>query len=243
VLRIRGPKGTTVELTILREGETEPLVIAVVRDRIEIPSVDDVRLLEEEGAAEVGYLALTEFALDTKPELDSALQELRASGARALIVDVRNNPGGFLSTAIDVTSEFIDKGIVVIQEDSRGRAREESARPGGHWLDLPVILLVNRGSASASEILAGAIRDHDRGLLVGDTTFGKGSVQNVHTLSDESQLRVTVAVWRTPDGNLIHKQGIEPDVAIEITKEDREADRDPQLERAIAEAERLLAES
>ena len=243
VLLIRGPKGTTVELTILREDETEPLVIPVIRDRIEIPSVDDVRILTEEGAPEVGYLALTEFALDTKTELEEAMAVLRSQGAEALILDVRNNPGGFLTTAIEVTSEFVDEGIVVIQEASDGQRRIERARPGGQWLDLPVVVLVNRGSASASEILAGAMRDHGRGLLVGETTFGKGSVQNVHTLSDESQLRVTVAVWLTPNGDLIHQKGIEPDVAVEITKEDREAELDPQMDRAIQEAKALIGGS
>jgi carboxyl-terminal processing protease len=240
VLLIRGPKGTTVELTIFREGEEDVLTIPVVRDRIEIPSVNQARLLEEEGAPEVGYLQLTEFAADTRVELEKEMDALRAGGAEALIVDVRNNPGGFLSTAIEVSSEFIDEGVIVIQEDNEGHRKREFARPGGHWLDLPVVVLVNRGSASASEILAGAIRDHDRGLLVGDTTFGKGSVQNVHTLSDESQLRVTVAVWLTPDGHLIHEQGIAPDVEIAITDEDREAERDPQLEAAIQSARDLI---
>jgi carboxyl-terminal processing protease len=215
VLLIRGPKGTTVTLTLLREGEAEPLVIPVVRDRIEIPSVNEVRVLEREGAPEVGYLQLTVFAQETKQELDQALEELRSLGARALILDLRNNPGGFLDTAIEVASEFIGDGTIVIQEDNEGHRHEERVMNGGHALDLPLVVLVNQGSASASEIVAGAIRDHARGVIVGETTFGKGSVQNVHSLSDGSQLRVTIAAWLTPNGSLIHQKGITPDVVVE----------------------------
>lgn len=270
VLKIRGPKGTTVELTILREGVDGEIVIPVVRDKIDVPSVNDVRLLEDEGAPELGYLQLTSFAMDTGDELVRAIDELRAEGAQALVLDLRNNPGGYLETAIQVASEFIDEGMIVQQEDSRGQRKVEQARRGGHATDLPLVLLVNRGSASASEIVAGAIRDHERGVIVGETTFGKGSVQNVHELSDGSQLRVTVAVWLTPDGNHIHKKGIEPDVLVEPDEPDEPpsattpnaadgtgapegaeaavapdaADAtDAQLERAIIEARRLLERS
>lgn len=214
VLKIRGPKGTTVVLTILREGVDGELSIPVVRDKIDVPSVNDVRLLEAEGAPELGYVQLTTFAEDTTAELIEALDELRAKGAKALVLDLRNNPGGYLNTAIEVTSQFIDTGIVVQQEDKAGNRRAEGARKGGHALDLPLVVLVNKGSASASEIVAGAMRDHKRAILVGETTFGKGSVQNVHELSDGSQLRVTVAAWLTPDGSHINKVGIEPNVAI-----------------------------
>jgi carboxyl-terminal processing protease len=241
VLRIRGPRGTVVTLSIVREGEPAPLDIAVERARIEIPSVTEARLETAENQPTVGYLRLTEFASDTKQELDRTLDELRRGGAEAMIVDVRNNPGGLLSSAIEVTSEFIGEGVVVIQEDASGARREEKARPGGKWLALPLVLLVNRGSASASEILAGALRDHDRAVLVGETSFGKGSVQNVHDLSDGSELRVTVAVWRTPDGDLIHRRGVEPDIEVAISADDRREERDPQLERAIEEARRLAA--
>lgn len=214
VLKIRGPKGTTVVLTVLRDGVDGELTIPVVRDKIDVPSVNDVRLLEAEGAPEVGYIQLTTFAEDTTAELIEALDELRGKGAKALVLDLRNNPGGYLNTAIEVTSQFIDTGIVVQQEDKAGSRRAEGARKGGHALDLPLVVLVNKGSASASEIVAGAMRDHERAVLVGETTFGKGSVQNVHELSDGSQLRVTVAAWLTPDGSHINKVGIEPNVAI-----------------------------
>jgi len=214
VLKIRGPKGTTVELTILREGVRGELVIKVVRDKIEVPSVNDVRPLEAEGAPEIGYIQITSFAADTGESLTKAIDDLRAAGVKAIVLDLRNNPGGFLNTAIEVASAFVGDGIIVQQEDSRGNRRAEKARGGGHATDIPLVVLVNRGSASASEIVAGAIRDHKRGVLVGEKTFGKGSVQNVHELSDGSELRVTVAAWLTPDGSHIHKQGIEPDVVV-----------------------------
>lgn len=214
VLKIRGPKGSTVVLTIIREGEPDELEISVVRDKIDVPSVNNVHLLEEEGAPTVGYIHLTSFAIESKDEFDKALAELREGGAEALILDLRNNPGGYLSTAIEIASEFIDEGVIVMQENSDKEREAEHARRGGKALDLPVVVLINRGSASASEIVAGAIRDHKRGVLVGETSFGKGSVQNVHKLSDGSELRVTVAAWLTPDGSLIHKLGITPDIEI-----------------------------
>jgi carboxyl-terminal processing protease len=240
VLLIRGPKGSPVVLTIKREDEPELLEISVVRDRIEIPSVSEARILDKEGAPEVGYIQLTVFAEETKAEMDVALDELQQKGAKAIVLDLRNNPGGYLETAIQVASEFLDTGIVVMQEDGQGRKRSESARSDGHATTLPLVVLINKGSASASEIVAGAIRDNKRGLLVGETSYGKGSVQNVHSLSDESQLRVTVAAWLTPNGSHIHKKGIPPDVEVARTAEDAKADKDPQLERAIEEAKKAL---
>lgn len=214
VLKIRGPKGSTVVLTIIREGESAELEISVVRDKIDVPSVNNVHLLEEDGAPKVGYIHLTSFAIESKDEFDKALKELRDGGAEALVLDLRNNPGGYLSTAIEIASEFIDEGVIVMQENSDKERQPEYAKRGGLALDLPVVVLINRGSASASEIVAGAIHDHERGILVGETSFGKGSVQNVHKLSDGSELRVTVAAWLTPDGTLIHKKGITPDVVV-----------------------------
>lgn len=216
VLKIRGPKGSTVELTIVREHEPKPLVFKVVRERIEVPSVTDVKLLDKEGAPELGYLHITSFAEDTEDRLHKALEELRGKGAKALVLDLRNDPGGYLETAIDVASEFISEGVIVMQEDNTGKQEKAMARPGGKATDLPLVVLVNRGSASASEIVAGALRDHKRAIIVGETSFGKGSVQNVHKLSDNSELRVTIAAWLTPKGLKIHKLGIAPDVPMSV---------------------------
>jgi carboxyl-terminal processing protease len=242
VLLIRGPKGSKVVLTIKREGEKDLLDIPVVRDRIEIPSVAEAKVLTDKGAPDIGYVQITTFAEDTKRELDKAIDnDLRAKGAKAIILDLRNNPGGYLDTAIEVASEFIGQGVVVQQEDSQGVRRPDPARGDGHATDLPLVVLINKGSASASEIVAGAIHDYKRGVLVGETSYGKGSVQNVHSLSDKSQLRVTVAAWLTPNGNHIHKKGVEPDVKVERTVDDLKNNRDPQLDRAIKEAQRLVA--
>ncbi|MBK7780178.1 MAG: S41 family peptidase [Ardenticatenia bacterium] len=216
VLKIRGPKGTAVELTIVREGEAKPLIFKLVRERIEVPSVTNIRLLDKEGAPELGYLHITSFAEDTEDRLHKGLEELRAKGAKALVLDLRNDPGGYLETAIDVASEFIAEGVIVMQEDNSGKQEKAMARPGGRATDLPLVVLVNRGSASASEIVAGALRDHKRAIIVGETSFGKGSVQNVHKLSDNSELRVTIAAWLTPKGTKIHKLGIAPDVPMSI---------------------------
>lgn len=240
ILLIRGPKGTTVRLTILRRGHPGPLEIAVVRDRIEVPSVNEVRTLEDMEAPEVGYIQLTMFAADTRDELRSAIAELRQKGARAIVLDLRNNPGGFLDTAVGVASEFLSGVVIAYQEDKAGRQLPERAKPGGRALDLPLVVLINHGSASAAEIVAGAVQDHGRGVLVGETTFGKGSVQNVHDLPDRSQVRVTIAAWRTPKGKLIHRRGVEPDVVVPLTAKDIEAGRDPQLEQAVIEAKKAL---
>ena len=214
VLLIRGEKGTAVVLTISREDLPEPFDVSVIRDRIDIPSVSDARVLTEEGAPEVGYIELTVFASETRAELAKAIAEVREAGARAIILDLRNNPGGFLNAAVGVTSEFIDEGVVTYREDSKGTRRAERVVSGGSALDMPLVVLINRGSASASEIVAGAVRDYERGVIVGERSFGKGSVQNVHDLSDGSQLRVTVEHWLTPNGETIQGDGVLPDVIV-----------------------------
>ncbi len=214
VLLIRGEKGTEVILTIAREDIREPFDVGVVRDRIDIPSVSSARILEEEGAPEIGYIELTVFASETRSDLVQAIAEVKAAGARAIILDLRNNPGGFLNAAVGVASEFIDSGVVTYREDARGTRRAEKVVGDGTALDMPLVILINRGSASASEIVAGAVRDYGRGVIVGERSFGKGSVQNVHDLSDGSQLRVTVEIWLTPNGETIQGDGVTPDVII-----------------------------
>ncbi len=242
VLLIRGPRGTTVTLTVLRPGEPEPLTFKIVRAKIEIQTVT-YRMLEE--APNIGYIRISVFGNRTDRELRNAIFELRKQGAKAFIVDVRNNPGGLLNSAIDVASEFIAKGVIVTERWSDGHERPFHANGRGLLTnpDIPMVLLVNRGSASASEILAGAIRDYKRGLVVGEKTFGKGSVQQVYTLSDNSQLNVTVAHWLTPNGDDIHEQGIMPDVEVVMTEEQVRAGEDVQLQRAIELLQERLKES
>lgn len=230
---IRGPRGTNVHLTVRRQGARDLLEFDIIRDRILVP-VLETRVLTAEDGTPLGYLKLNDFGARAPEEVKNALRELKAQKIQGLILDLRNNPGGYLSSAVEVTSQFVGKGVILTEKGSNGRDQVHLARAGGVALEIPLVVLVNEGSASASEILAGAVQDTGRGTLIGTTTFGKGSVQVTHTLSDRSSLRVTVARWFTPDGRAIHEVGIEPDIVVERTPADLRAGRDPQLDRAIS---------
>jgi carboxyl-terminal processing protease len=226
---IRGPAGTTVVLTVVRDGVDEPFDVSVVRARIEIEVVESDRL---EG--DIGYVRLTDFSRGASGKVADAIKSLKADGPLAgLILDLRDNPGGLLDESIFVSSQFVDQGVVTIERLKGGTEQPYEAQPGGVALDVPLVVLVNRGSASASEIVAGAIQENDRGTILGEQTFGKGTVQIPHTLSDGSELRVTIAEWLTPSGKQIKGEGIVPDVYVERTQEDFVDGLDPQLERAI----------
>jgi len=226
---IRGPKGTSVRLTLMREEETEPLVIEVIRDEVELATVGG-RVLEDN----IGYVRIALFSDRTSQELKETLRELMEENLSGLILDLRNNPGGvFPSAAIEVTSQFLAKGIVVYEQYSDGQEQAYSAKRGGLATDIPLTVLVNQGTASNSEVVAGAIQDHDRGVLIGEETFGKGSVQRVHELSDGSGLHVTIALLLTPDRHPIHEEGLTPDIVVPFTEEDFRQRRDPHLRRAI----------
>jgi len=214
---IRGPEGTTVRLTILR-----------VRARIEVEVVQS-RMLDDD----IAYVKLTEFNAKATKELKEALQELMAQEPKGLIFDLRSNPGGFLQTSVEVASQFLDEGLVLTEKGRGGLEKEYPVESGGLATEVPLVVLINMGSASASEIVAGAIQDSGRAILVGERSFGKGSVQLPHTLSDGSELRVTIARWFTPKGDEIQGIGIIPDIEVEMTLEDLEAGQDPQLERAV----------
>ena len=225
---IRGPAGTTVRLLVEREDVDQPFEVEIERARIELPVVES-RMLEND----IGYVRLTEFGQTAIDKLREALRELNAGDPRGLVFDLRGNRGGYLSVSVEVSSQFIAKGPIVIERFKDGREHSHTAISGGLALDVPLVVLVDGSSASASEITAGAIQDTGRGILIGTTTLGKGSVQVAHTLSDNSQLRVTIARWLTPNGRAIHGEGLAPDVEVVITEEDLTADRDPQLDRAI----------
>ena len=228
---ILGPAGTEVQLTILREGE-EPLEVTVIRDEINIPTIE-YELLPEG----IGYISLFDFSTDATSKLASAIETLLAQNATGLILDLRGNPGGYLHEAVLTAGLFLPQDKVVLIE----RTNEEQVilrpvdyrAPDPIAADIPMVVLVNGGSASASEIVAGALRDHGRAVLIGEQTFGKGSVQLVHQLSNGAELRVTKARWFTPNDYAIHGEGLEPDIVVELTQEDAEADLDPQLARAI----------
>jgi len=226
---IRGPAGSTVVLTIFRDGVDEPFDVPIERARIEIEVVESERL-----ESDIGYVRLSEFSRGASGKVAEAVKALEADGPlKGLIFDLRDNPGGLLDESIFVSSQFVSKGVITIERLKGDEDQSYEAQPGGVAPDLPLVVLVNRGSASASEIVAGAIQDNDRGTLLGEQTFGKGTVQIPHTLSDGSELRVTIAEWLTPNGDQINSEGIVPDVYVERTQEDFVEGRDPQLERAI----------
>ena len=224
---IRGPKGTQVTLLILREGVQEPFEVKVTREQIDLPTVATRQL---EGG--IAYLRLTEFNNQAATKLRDGLRELLAGNPRALVFDLRGNPGGYLHISVQVASEFIRSGLVVTERDAGGKVTEYKAEGNGLAFDIPLVVLVDGGSASAAEIVAGAIQDTGRGVLIGRQTYGKGSVQVSHPLSDGGSLRVSIARWYTPKGHQLDGSGLVPDVIVPM-EEDLDRDRDLVLERAI----------
>lgn len=225
--QVLGPAGETVTLTV-RRGE-EVLDIAIVREKIVVPVVE-YEMLE----GDIAYIQLHTFNEVATEQLRLALEELLAENPKGLIFDLRNNGGGLLSTAIEVSSEFVSKGIIMYEEYGDGSRESYSARPGGLATDIPLVVLINEGTASASEITAGAIQDYDRGTLIGATSYGKGSVQNwIPLRSEESGVRITIARWLTPNEHQIHGVGLTPDIEVLYTDEDIEAGIDVQLQAAI----------
>ncbi len=226
---IRGPAGTSVKLSIMRKGEAKPLEISVTRAKITIPLVQS-KMLE----GNVAYVSLSRFdSPNTSSQLESAIQDLLAKKPTGLILDLRDNPGGYLQQSIQVADIFLDGGVIASDKDRDGNGQTFRATAKGAAQDIPLVVLVNGGSASASEIVAGALQDRGRAKLIGETTFGKGSVQLPHQLSDGSELRVTIAHWFTPNDRQIDGQGLTPDIAVPRTQDDATAGRDPQLDRAV----------
>ncbi|MEN6409882.1 MAG: S41 family peptidase [Anaerolineaceae bacterium] len=231
VLRqILGPAGTDVTLTIVRKDTPEPFDVTITRAKIEVPTVES-KMLDNN----IGYIRISTFGETTDSELKKALTELEKQNPVGLVLDLRYNGGGYLQTAVDVGSEFIEKNSVLLYEEyGNGEKNTFKTHSGGLATEIPLVVLVNKGSASASEILAGAIQDYGRGKLVGTVTYGKGSVQNWITLdNDQGAIRVTVAHWLTPKERQINKVGLTPDVEVSLTDEDIQANRDPQLDRAV----------
>ncbi len=226
VLLIRGPRGTPVKLTVHREGLEEPFEVTIIRQRIEIPTIS-YRMLE----GGIAYIKLREFNEIAPRKLKEALKELMAQKPKGIIFDLRGNPGGLLSAAVEVASQFVDKSPILVEKLKDGQQKLFKAMPGGLATDpsVPMVVLVNGASASASEIVAGAIRDHGRGILIGERTLGKGSVQQPFALKDGSELRVTVARWFTPSGRAIHDEGLIPDIEVKAGEEGKDA----QLEKAV----------
>lgn len=229
IRKVLGPAGTSLTLTVFREGDPEPFDVTLKRAHIEIPAVES-EMLEDD----IAYIKLFNFSATATEEISDALKELIDQEPQGLILDLRNNPGGERDAAVEIASQFVSEDVIMYQEYGDGSRDTFETVKGGQAKEIDLIVLVNEGSASGSEIVAGVIQDYERGALVGTTTFGKGSVQNwVPLVEDQGAVRVTIARWLTPNGRTIHGSGIEPDYIIEMTEEDFEADRDPQLDKAI----------
>jgi carboxyl-terminal processing protease len=226
VSKIKGEEHTYVKMTVIRENAAEPIEIDVERRKIENPTVEYE--MYDNGMA---YIQITEFDLVTTGQFESAYEQAKAEGMRGLIIDLRSNPGGNLSTVCDISRMLLPEGLIVYTEDKYGK-REEYTCNGENKIAVPLVVLTNGYSASASEILAGAVKDYGIGKLVGTTTFGKGIVQKVIDLSDGSAIKLTVSSYFTPNGNNIHGIGIEPDVEIAFDAELYKNGTDNQLEKA-----------
>jgi carboxyl-terminal processing protease len=228
---IRGPADTQVTLLVEREGSSELFEVVITRARLEVPTID-VEMLD----ANIGYIRLYEFNSTATELMEDGLEELLAQEPIGVIFDLRGNPGGWLDQAIEVADLFLDDGTIAIERWSDGREQllpPSGADRGDVGESIPLVVLVDGASASASEIVAGALQDRERAILIGELTLGKGSVQRPFTLSDGSQLRVTVARWFTPNDRVIHGQGLTPDIEVQWPEEELEPDQDPQLEEAI----------
>jgi carboxyl-terminal processing protease len=229
--KVLGPDGTTVSLTIQRPGQSTPFTVKITRAIIVVPSVSS-KMLDNN----IAYIQISDFGDTTAQDLHKQLADLLAKKPNGLILDLRYNPGGNLSTAISVASEFIPSGVIVSEKAGDGSITPHRAISGGLATDnkLPIIVLVNAYSASASEIVAGALQDTGRGKLLGETTYGKGTVQNWVPLPDsQGAVAVTIARWLTPKGNTIDKKGLTPDFVVKMTADDVKANLDPQLDAAI----------
>jgi carboxyl-terminal processing protease len=220
VTKIRGPKGTSVVLTIRRLSSGEEVDISIVRGVIEQPSLA-FRMLEE---APYGVIVLDQFTAKSTSEVKKAVASLRSEGAKGLVLDLRGNPGGLLSTTVEIASEFLDRGLVTYEVDGRGNRRDWNVRSGGTAKDLPLVVLVDEGSASGSEVLAASLQQkcgHGRAVLIGQKTFGKGSVNTLRQLSNGGGLYLTFARWYSPNGCVIEGEGVSPDVEVTLPRADR----------------------
>lgn len=224
---MRGRRGTKVQLSIQRNGRRNPLHVTVRRDIIRIQSV---RSVEDLGGG-LAYMRISSFQQDTSAALEKALRELQDNGEkglRGLLVDLRNNPGGLLQEAVAVTDRFLEEGVIVSTKSRIEPVREQKAHKEGTYPEFPIVLLVNGGSASAAEIFAGALQDHNRALVVGTPTFGKGSVQTVYELERGAALKLTMARYYTPSGRSIQDAGIQPDIIVEVPKEETKDGESPE---------------
>lgn len=225
---IRGEKGTTVVLTMFREGDKDTKEVALVRDTINVPSTE----LEWVDNNTIAHISINKFGEQTLSEWTKIVDEVKTKKAKGIVLDVRNNPGGYLQRAVDLGSEFIADGVIVKQRDNQ-RTETLNVDRKGRLIGVPMVILMNRGSASASEILAGALSERLGTKLIGEKSFGKGTVQEAQEIGDGSSLHVTIAEWLLPSGKNIHGNGLEPDVKVEYKYDEKNPKADNQLEKAI----------
>ncbi len=236
VKRVRGPEGTTVKLGVEREGSDKPIVYDIKRAKIEVPNIE-----QEMVGNDVGYIRLYSFNQRSGDDVRAAIKDLAKKGAKGFVLDLRDNPGGLLTASVDVTSLFVKDGVVVTV-DGRAAGTDETYRVSGDTAtDAPLVLLVNENSASASEIVAGALQDYKRATIIGVTSFGKGSVQQIEELSFGGAVKLTIAHYLTPLGRVIDKKGVVPEIAVTMDAE-KQADKatDTQYQRALTELRKKL---
>ena len=224
---LRGEIGSKLTLTVYRPSTDQEFTVEITRALIELPVTSTAMY------GEVGYVALSSFNQKATASLIKDITDLQAQGSQALILDLRGNPGGLLDQAVEVSDLFLSDGVVVTQQSNKGDRKSYTAKGGDLAEMIPLIVLIDGGSASASEVVAGALRDHDRAILIGQQSFGKGSVQYVYNMDDGSQVHVTVAVWLTPNDTQINGQGLEPDIAVTVS-DNLPSDQDPFVEAALA---------
>jgi carboxyl-terminal processing protease len=214
IIKIRGPRDTVVRLLILHENDTEPVEIEIIRATLELPSI------HFEMKEQIAHISIYDFTERTDDELTDIFKELDSESAEGIILDLRGNPGGLLETVINVASHFLTEGVIIEMRDNRGQVETFRVNKDMPDTDLPVVVLVDKASASGSEVLAGALQDHNRAVIAGSTTYGKGSVNKLYPLSDGSGIYLTTARWLTPNGRLIEGYGIEPDIKLDLTGEE-----------------------
>lgn len=225
---IRGKRGTKVKLTIMRQGWPQPKDIEIVRAKIVVKTVQ-----WEMKDNDIVYLKISHFDSTTAKDLATAVKEIMTHNPQKMILDLRNNPGGYLDTAVDMAGYWLPNQTVVMSKDAQKQTQIFTSSKYGQLANVKLIVLINGGSASAAEILAGALQDYQKGTLVGETTFGKGSVQDLIDLPGGSSIKVTIAYWYTPKGRQINEVGINPDIKVTLTNQDYDQNKDPQLDKAL----------
>ncbi len=245
VLKIQGDPGTKVTLDVLHEGEQTPITLVITREEIDLPSVypeiiqGNVTPMTTPSPTVtplpngIAVISITYFSERTGDETVSALKTVLASGAKGIVLDLRDNPGGLLDSAVIVSSQFLKEGIVVYALDGEGNKETWDVKPGGLATDVPLVVLVNGNSASASEVVAGALQDYGRAMLIGNQTYGKGSINHFRQLSDGSAIYISIGHWYTPNGRQIEGNGLTPDIVVNTTEQDIQQGKDPQLDQAI----------